>query len=186
MTGRNIQTLPSTDGAGAMTGPSSVAMSVSIQQRQATRDIFRREVLEAEGVCSHCFKEVVEIVEAKKIIREERDYGVFGERDRCYLRIPPINDEPVEVRLRRDDRVDDEDENYCDECGQEIGSEGWEHTRSKTEAVRHARNAAELLEDRGYSIDIDALIQEVRRAKTVEGQRREYDIFAEAVREAVQ
>jgi transposase len=149
-------------------------------------DVFEQEILEAPAVCSHCFERVVEVVEAKKIIREERDYGIFGEKDRCYLSIPPLNDEPLELHLPIEVAVDDEDQNYCDSCGQELGAEGWDCTRSKTEAVRHARNAARVLTERGYNLDEDVLIQEVRRAKTGEGHRREYDIFSDAVAKALE
>jgi len=182
ITRRYTQTLPSTDEKGAMTGPSSVAMSVSLKPTRTTSEVFRREILEAEEVCSNCFRKVVEVVEAKKIIRQLSEYSIFGEDDRCYLRVYTLDDNTEDVRLPYEDRVDG---NFCDECGTEIGAEGWEHTRSKTEALRHARNAAETLRQRGYAVDEEKLLTEVRKRKSEEGQRREFEIFRDAVEVAV-
>jgi len=188
MTGRYIQIVPSAiDIDGAMTGFSSVAalMSVTTKRTTSARDIFKSEILEVDTVCSHCFKEIVEVVEAKKIIREERDYRVFGDSEKCYLRVNPLNDDPIEIQIPLEDRVD---EGFCD-CGQEIRAEGWEKTRSKADAVEHARNAAEVLEERGYEVEVDVLVQEVRRAKT-SGEKedrhlRGFEIFQHAVAKAI-
>jgi hypothetical protein len=166
-------------------------MAISIQQprhRTVTHDLLD-PVDDAREVCPRCYRRVHDTFTAQAIVREERDYTLLGQRDRCYLNFRSANpDKTAEPTNYVEDRVERTEKGvFCRWCGASIHDRDPTTLMSVEEATERAQEIADIYESNGVTVERDTLIREVRRLKQDSSQTgREHELFREALREAIE
>jgi hypothetical protein len=128
-------------------------------------EFFRKEVVDDRTVCDNCYLRKGEILDTS----DRWSRGVV----------------PDEIYVPREDNTERENgERFCN-CGSSKHAQI--RPRSTEMAVRHARNLAQTLSEKGYDVDLGTLVLEVRRLKNLKNVTGNEDslIFPRAVKEAL-
>jgi len=168
-------------------------MAISIQQPRRKVETVTQDLLDpvddAREVCPRCYRRIQSCFEAQAIVREERDYTLLGQRDRCYLNFRSANpDKTAEPTNYVEDRVERTEKGvFCEWCGASIHDRDPTTLMSVQEAARHAETVAEIYRQNGYEVDESTLVDHVRELKRDKSRTgKEYELFREALREAIE